>query len=215
MMVKYFKKFGFLLICFFCISKGFCLSNSDSSSLLEGAWLKESNGIFILHLKGSPYQMGYQHGRLLKDQIKILYNDYLLATLKEKTKDEKRFKVYFNFFKQKAKALEKFIPQEYKEEMKGIADGSGLAYSDVLIMHTFLDVLSYPKFFKKGFKTCTNFVVLNEATENSQLIHGRNLSWPSRGLLEKNSVVIFYQPKNGNAFVALSWPGICGVLYLK
>jgi len=212
MMVRYFKKLGFLLICFFCISKGFCLSDSDSSSLLEGAWLKESNGIFILHLKGSPYQMGYQHGRLLKDQIKILYKDYLLATLKEKTKDEKRFKVYFNFFKQKAKALEKFIPQEYKEEMKGIADGSGLAYSDVLIMHTFLDVLSYPKFFKKGFKTCTNFVVLNEATENSQLIHGRNLSWPSRGLLEKNSVVIFYQPKNGNAFVALSWPGICGVL---
>jgi len=156
--------------------------------------------------------MGYQHGRLLKDQIKILYKDYLLATLKEKTKDEKRFKVYFNLFKQKAKELEKFIPQEYKEEMKGIADGSGLAYSDVLIMHTFLDVLSCPKFFKKGFKTCTNFVVLNEATENSQLIHGRNLSWPSRGLLEKNSVVIFYQPKNGNAFVALSWPGICGVL---
>ena len=194
------------------VSWGFCFSNSELTSLMEGASLKESEGIFILHLKGAPYQMGYQHGRLLKDQIKVLYQDYLLATLKEKTKDEKRFKAYFNLFKKEAQKLEKFLPEEYKEEMKGIADGSGLSYNDVLIMHTFLDVLSYPKFFKKGFTNCTNFVVQNEAAQDSRLIHGRNLSWPSRGLLEKNSVAIFYQPQNGNAFVALSWPGICGVL---
>jgi predicted choloylglycine hydrolase/cephalosporin-C deacetylase-like acetyl esterase len=216
MMVRYFKKFGFLLICFFFVfkyaSSGFCFSNSELSSLMEDASLKENEGIFILHVKGSPYQMGYQHGKLLKDQIKVLYQNYLLATLKEKTKDEKRFKAYFNLFKKKAKELEKFIPEEYKEEIRGIADGSGLSYSDVLIIHTFLDVLSYPKFFKHGFKNCTNFVLLNEASQESRLIHGRNLSWPSKGLLEKQSVVIFYQPKNGNAFVTLSWPGICGVL---
>lgn len=215
-MLRYSQKFWLLSICLFFtfkyVSSGFCFSNSELSSLLEGASLKEKGGIFILYVKGTPYQMGYQHGKLLKEHIKVLYQDYLLAALKEKTKNEKRYKAYFNLFKKKAKELEKFIPEEYKEEMQGIAAGSGLSYTDVLIIHTFLDILSYPKLFKKGFKSCTNFVVSGEASPDSRLIHGRNLSWPSKGLLEKQSVVIFYQPKNGNAFVALSWPGICGVL---
>jgi predicted choloylglycine hydrolase len=214
-MKRYCNRFTFLFICLIFIFgyQVYGFSTTDGKSLMEGASLQEKEGLLVLHLKGTPYQMGYQHGTLLREHIKIVYQDYLLGILREKSKDNKKFKAGFNYFKHKAKILEKFIPQEYKEEMRGIADGSGLSYNDILIIHTFLDVISQPRFSKKGmFKSCTNFVVLNKASADAHLIHGRNLSWPSRGILENQSVVIFYQPQNGNAFVAMGWPGICGVL---
>ena len=32
-------------------------------------WLEEINGYPVLHLKGTPYEMGYQHGALLKESV--------------------------------------------------------------------------------------------------------------------------------------------------
>ena len=36
---------------------------------LDGGWLEERNGIRILHVSGTNYDMGYQHGFLLKEDI--------------------------------------------------------------------------------------------------------------------------------------------------
>ncbi|HEY1066008.1 MAG TPA: hypothetical protein VGE52_07855, partial [Pirellulales bacterium] len=30
-------------------------------------WLERVDGLLVLHVEGTPYEMGYQHGRLLKD----------------------------------------------------------------------------------------------------------------------------------------------------
>jgi hypothetical protein len=48
--------------------------------ILEKARFEDQNGIKILHIKGSPYEMGYQHGRLLADKIDLMVNRTLLAT---------------------------------------------------------------------------------------------------------------------------------------
>jgi len=38
-------------------------------------WLEKINGYPVLHLKGSPHEMGYQHGALLKEHVrKNMYN---------------------------------------------------------------------------------------------------------------------------------------------
>jgi isopenicillin-N N-acyltransferase like protein len=54
-----------------------CLSlNADSSRRLWGEGCLEERQapdgvrVRILHLKGTPYEMGFQHGTLLKDPIK-------------------------------------------------------------------------------------------------------------------------------------------------
>ena len=39
---------------------------------LDGGWLEEREGVKILHESGSYYDMGYQHGYLLSDEIPIL-----------------------------------------------------------------------------------------------------------------------------------------------
>ena len=35
----------------------------------DGGWLEEKDGVRILHISGSNYDMGYQHGELLRDQV--------------------------------------------------------------------------------------------------------------------------------------------------
>ena len=49
---------------------GIKINNSCEITVsLNGGWLEEQNGVKILHLNGSYYDMGYQHGFLLKDEI--------------------------------------------------------------------------------------------------------------------------------------------------
>ena len=40
---------------------------------LEGGWIEERDGIKILHVSGSNYEMGYQQGFLLKNEIEQNY----------------------------------------------------------------------------------------------------------------------------------------------
>ncbi|MGE5308488.1 MAG: C45 family autoproteolytic acyltransferase/hydrolase [Deltaproteobacteria bacterium] len=184
----------------------------SKADLMKGASITESEGISYLHLKGTPYQMGYQHGVLLKEKIHYLYDQYLVNFLKEKTGKGLKFWIAYKVFRDNAARMDRYIPDDFRKELKGIADGSGMTYNQVLIMHTFLDVVSHPKIVKKPVLSCTNFMTMSSASSGGKLIHGRNLSWPSKGLLDKNSTVVFYEPANGNKFCAISWPGICGVL---
>lgn len=39
------------------------------SRLLQGGWIEERKGITILHVSGSNYEMGFQHGYLLKEKV--------------------------------------------------------------------------------------------------------------------------------------------------
>src|SRR5437867_11010263 len=92
--------FFFLNFIIFSSTDGFCLREKPSL-LLEGSSLQEKEGLLILHLKGTPYQMGYQHVVLLKPQIKTVYEDYLLHRLQVKTKTAARYYSALTFFKSK------------------------------------------------------------------------------------------------------------------
>jgi len=96
--------------------------------------MEKQEGSYVLHLKGSPYETGYQHGALLREEIEDgsvgFYADVInggrevpfsLATwFMRKFLD---WRVYV--------PLEKSQPRDVLEELKGIADGSGVPYDVV------------------------------------------------------------------------------------
>lgn len=49
--------------------------------ILKKAYFEEIKGVKVLHIKGKPYEMGYQHGYLLADKIDWIINRTLLATI--------------------------------------------------------------------------------------------------------------------------------------
>ena len=109
----------------------------------------------FVRLKGTPYERGFQHGEQLQSKIKSFYTTLLTASLfpylgreqpdiatflTEYSKDryqDGRFA--YELLLDNAKSLERGIPTAAREEMRGIADGSGLSYDEVLVLNTFVD----------------------------------------------------------------------------
>ena len=45
------------------------LQKTNHARLLVGGWVEQRDGLTILHVNGSHYQMGYQYGSLLKEEV--------------------------------------------------------------------------------------------------------------------------------------------------
>ncbi len=114
----------------------------------------------VVVLKGSPYERGYEHGRLLSSKIRSLYTTLLSTSmipflnreqgdvesfLEEYQKplyDDGRFS--YEMLLQSGQALADELELTHPEmlsEMRGVADGSGMPYDQILIMNTFVDTM--------------------------------------------------------------------------
>jgi len=82
--------------------------------------------MIFLSLKGTPYEVGLQHGKRLKDLI--YYNIRFFCTVYDKEQPGN------NLLEEYSERLENDFP-EISEELKGISDGSGFSYEDILILN--------------------------------------------------------------------------------
>ena len=193
-------------------------------------FLEEKQGLKVLHVRGNPYEIGYQHGMLLGKHIQeACYMKIMGVSLSAGGGD---FDKGFAKMVQTKNLIEPYIPPQYKEEIRGISDGAKSAgypidYEDLLIYNTYTDAYaahacsvcvppdtdltkSSPS---KQFPGCDSFSAWGKATADGKLISGGNLDWlvvttPS-GL---NSLicptVMVAEPDSGYAFIAPIWPGI-------
>lgn len=171
---------------------------------VEGAgWREDVDGVRVVHLQGTPHEMGIQHGRLLAEEIHGLIKYFF---------EEKGtlFGASVEDIRKSAVIMEKFIPERYKEEMRGVAEGAGVEYEKVLYANVFLDVVS-AHWVGVG-PNCSNFVALPGATKDNNVIHGRNLEWTDDPKVAAMNTVFFYTPSDGIPFAALGWPAIVGTL---
>ena len=98
-------------------------------------FLEEVDGYRVLHVKGEPYEMGYQQGALLRDDIRENVRFLFDVKAKElkvelgglKLLDPKRA------IQGIAAGQRKFVPERFFDEMRGIADGAGLDVQDIVI----------------------------------------------------------------------------------
>jgi hypothetical protein len=157
-----------------------------------GGRVERVGGIPVLRLSGTPEEMGRQAGTLLKDEIRILLRDYLGAMLPPDRTE----------LLAAAHQMEGHIPERYREEMKALAEAADVPYEEVLLGNVMVEL----------FQQCSAAVVSGRRAEGGTLLFGRNLDFPPEGILEKHSVVIDYAPKEGRRFVAVTWPGLVGVL---
>jgi hypothetical protein len=93
----------------------------------------------------------------------------------------------------------KFVPQEYFDEMQGLSDASGMKLEDVQ-MGNFIPELFH----------CSGFAIMNSATKDGTLYHGRVLDYAIDWGLQDHAVVIIYEPEGGIPFVNISYAGFVG-----
>jgi len=112
------KILALLIILLLFISPAWHTSKIDT--VLKGGWLKEINGIKVLYISGTHYEMGYQHGYLLRNETR----ENLRAFLNNTHYSYEKLLEIWNITKN-------FIPKEYIEELRGLADGAGIKFEDV------------------------------------------------------------------------------------
>lgn len=199
---------------------------SGSSRVYDLGVLKEGE-VPLLHLRGTPYEMGYQQGVLLRQEIRgpveSLYGELTSDPLP--------------LLLQEARLLG--IPDEFREEMRGLAQGAGVSYTDILLLNSWPQLVARPRSdealnellttFQPWFPPYievrplfstpdespskwvslsprVTFALFGEATKSGSLFHGVEGDMALEGVL-----LILYEPEVGNAFVSLSGPGLVGV----
>ncbi|MFQ6098714.1 MAG: hypothetical protein ACE5O2_13385, partial [Armatimonadota bacterium] len=134
--------------------------------------------ITVLYLRGTPYEMGYAHGRLAKAEVAAFCEKVVSAMLAGSGAEMGQLDAAW-------KAMEPFVPQAYLEEMRGLADGAGIPLQAVQRVHAVPDLSEYH---------CTFFAAHSRATTNGHLIQIRALDYATEAHIQDHPAIIVYHP---------------------
>ncbi|MFX0070479.1 MAG: C45 family autoproteolytic acyltransferase/hydrolase, partial [Candidatus Hermodarchaeota archaeon] len=235
----------------------------------DGIGYKEeiAPGKYLMHLEGSPYEMGYQTGYLgptsvsrlatqdwyrevvtglldgpefiltwilgdimdynrLHDVVGSVVDDATLQQLSAQSGDD--FDTLLNKLLALCEILvavnSQYVPQDFLDEMQGVADGCtdagySITYEDVLLLNLGMDALlalAYPvvepwlfwiDLF--SFLSCSGYVATDDATTNGQTIMAHHWQFTDY-ILHEEMMIMEYYPDSGNDFLATSCPGLVG-----
>ena len=169
-------------------------------------WLERSEqGNLILHLEGSWYDMGYEQGKLLKKECLITLNSvkgFLRSYLPFASFKLTQKLLYKTVYKKE----EPYIPEEFKQELQGLADALEFPIQELQALHSMIFIAS-----------CSGASAFGSATKDGELYQTRSLDYPltfidreTKTPLQNQSLIVVYKPKDGIAFVSFSWPGFIG-----
>lgn len=166
-----------------------------------------ATAVRVLYLSGTPYEMGFQHGALLRDDIQAMY---------QKTIQRVKILMAEDMLDEAYDLMEPYIPLEEKEEMRGLAHGAGVPLRVVHWIHSIPEISEYggKKSFSRDFSptSCSNVVAFGKATADGGLYHLRVLDW-SRDLgIQRWPAILVHRPERGNASVTFSYAGFIGAV---
>jgi len=177
-------------------------NNFNTPHFLENAWLRECNGVNVLYVNGSHYEMGYQHGFLLKYECQ----QNIRAVIYFGTRMGYSFAQLVDIWN----TMAEYVPLDYIEEMQGLADGAGVSFNEIAAAYTTFDCLSL--------MNCFGIAAWGPATLSDKLIHGRSVDIPfiiKDPITEKyayeNSVLTVRNPDNDFSSLV---PTVAGILNL-
>jgi isopenicillin-N N-acyltransferase like protein len=164
-------------------------------------WLETIDGYPVLHLKGTPYEMGYQHGALLRDHCQQNMKTILVDNAESaKLVEFGALKVTPRNAIDMIVALQKpFVDARFFEEMDGLAAGSGQKIADIRAANFI------PELFH-----CSGFALAKSATKDGNMLHGRVLDYAIDWGLQDHAVVIVYEPEGRLPWVNVSYAGFIG-----
>jgi len=158
------------------------------------AWMDERDGRTAF-VKGTHYEMGYQHGALTGSETRETI-DAFLNSIDEDV--EELLEVYEDG--------EPYLQDAYKEEMLGLSHSSGQSLDRIKAIHA-----------APTLHHCSGFGVHGDATEDGSVYHTRSLDYdvlmmdPETGkTMQENSLTVFRDPDEGHSSAVPAWSGFVG-----
>lgn len=182
-----------------------------------------SAGKKLLYLEGDAYQRGYAEGYLCPKGVFRMTNDFvnnyiagfaglpagslLLRQLAPAVR---------NVLVRAVMSQEYAVPEEYRQEMRGIAAGArdrgyNVTYKDVFLINVGFDFL-YSLVYQAGSLLCNEFAVFSEGTRDGRLYHGRDFMFSTGGdVFSDEALMMVHVPTAGYPLVASAAPGFVGI----
>ena len=142
-------------------------------------------------LAGAPYERGFAYGRECRDEIKISLDSYSRLFMREK-------KVTW----EQARGIAgRFLPyiegkyDTYLEEMRGLADGAGVTFEDILTLNCRTEIMyGAVADGQEAPNECTAFSAVAPATRPDTVLAGQTWDYT---VAQRDAVVIIRLPREG------------------
>ncbi len=161
--------------------------------------LEDIDGTRVLFLKGTPEEMGHQHGTLLRDEIHDLVEKIVYGVGVGSSIPKRRW--FFDEIDEAQQRSAPFVDPRHMRELDALANAAGLSLTEIHVANFF------PELFH-----CSGFAVFGEATADGTLYHGRILDYLKGMGLEENAVIKVFQPDEGHAWVSVGYAGFIGTV---
>ncbi len=175
----------------------------------------EDGKMRVLYTRGTPYECGYQQGKLLRkevqDNIGFIYEQGV-----------RKFR-FPEFFAEVWERMRPYMPQDYVDELHGLAHGSRLPLHVLQHAHIFPDFGEWggKKKLKKVINqmlagelatTCSNFSVARSATPDGKQYSVRVLDWGMHRISRLHHYPLFHVqvPNEGLPSCNATWVGFIG-----
>jgi isopenicillin-N N-acyltransferase-like protein len=168
--------------------------------------------ITVLYVSGTPYEMGYEHGRSLGPEVRQTIEGVMAGLYKFLPKQirasrwltERDKHAIINAVLDRGwEKLAPFTPPQDLEEMAGLADGSGVPLQLIHRMHAVPDLTE---------TSCSALWARDSATVGGRIYQLRILDYGAEFSLFERPLITVYRPTGANAFVNVGWIGFVGVV---
>ena len=167
------------------------ITDGVKSTFHNGVIYRYPGQIPLLEVSGDHYEMGLQYGVLLRPELlKIIPRDLKVLTWASESLGAPE-PIVAAVMKLRAWSFIKRIPQRYQDEMRGIADGSGLPLDDIIAITLFWDISQ---------SGCTGILMRGPG---GTIISGKNDDSGSLGSVSGNSIIVRARAKGYNTVTQL------------
>jgi isopenicillin-N N-acyltransferase-like protein len=135
----------------------------------------------LIQINGNPYERGKAHGTQFREDVKLMVHTNKQILQKDVESYSLRVPAHqevLNLVSAGLPYATEFAP-DLLEEVRGIADGSGLALEEVLTLNCFLDIsiICFEQFHSSLLPGCTSFATAGAATADDHTYIGQNYDW--------------------------------------
>ena len=148
----------------------------------------------VVVVRGTPYEMGRQLGRLIGGQMRTFIPAAMTGITAELGRSQEELHEVWS-------RTAAYTDDRVEQELVGLADGAGMPLALLQAMHAVPLLMPY---------SCSSIAAWGEATEDGHLYQTRNLDWSLEVGAHEFPVIVVYVPEKGIPHVVPTFAGMIG-----
>lgn len=202
------------------------MNHKASAPPQAGHWHRRVGGLHVIKVKGSDYEMGFQHGSLLRDEVRQgplpYYRTYMEQTLGRTGLGSLAPLIFPAIRQLLGRQVALAMPPSTLATLRGLADGAGIPFAEIMdgatMPDSFLWLASKAMRLKRLGPAmhhrlalglgCTSAIAWDQATADGRLLHARNTDYHGVACWPRTTTVTFHEPDEGQRFASVGAAGI-------